>query len=134
MVDLSKKWALRSEEWVIRSALDLLAYNSSKFFTYLYDNGSIIGLPFPKQVYIDFTVYVHNKTKWIWIYDREKRQYSAIEDHKMLFKAVKMPYEDIKGQTRPYKAIQVHANSNEATHSHGREKQNQDHTRPHKAT
>ena len=37
-----------------------------------------------------------NKTKWIWIYDREKRRHSAIKDHK---KAVIDP-------TRSHKAMQ----------------------------
>ena len=34
-------------------------------------------------------IIIQNKTKWIWIYDREKIQYSAIKDHKMQFKAIK---------------------------------------------
>ena len=32
-----------------------------------------------------------NKTKWIWIYDREKRQYSDMKDHKVQHKAIKRP-------------------------------------------
>ena len=47
-----------------------------------------------------------------------------------------MPFNAIqvhKIQTKQDKAIQGHASSNEATHSHGLEKQHQDHTRPHKA-
>ena len=48
-----------------------------------------------------------NKTKWIWIYDREKRRYIAIKDQKM-----------------PYKADHTrHAKSNETTDGDGREKQ-----------
>ena len=48
----------------------------------------------------------------IWIYHCERRRNYAIKDLK-----------------RPLKG---HANSNDATHSHGREKQHQDHKRPHK--
>ena len=66
-----------------------------------------------------------NKTKWIWIYDREKRLYSAIKDHKM-------PYETIK---RLYKAIQDHTRSHNAILSRLMSHMDiQDHTRPHKAT
>ena len=45
-----------------------------------------------------------NKTKLIWIYDREKRRDSAIKDYRM-------PYKTIKGRKRPCKAkttIQYH--------------------------
>ena len=44
-----------------------------------------------------------------------------------------MPFKAMEGHTRPLKDTQDHANSNEVTHTHGREKQHQDHTRPHKA-
>ena len=63
----------------------------------------------------------NNKTKWIWIYDREKRRYSAIKDHKMRYKTIKRPQyarphmtmavksnKTIWGQIRPNKAIQGH--------------------------
>ena len=52
-----------------------------------------------------------NKAKWIWIYGREKRQYSSIKDYKMPYKAIKRPYKALQDHTRPYKAntaIQYH--------------------------
>ena len=42
------------------------------------------------------------KTKWIWIYGREKRRYSAIKDYKMPKKAIQchtMPCKAILGHT-----------------------------------
>ena len=42
-----------------------------------------------------------NKTKWIWIYDREKRQCKAIEDHKKA----------MKGHTRQQYVAQEHDQS-----------------------
>ena len=44
------------------------------------------------KIFLKFTL---NKTKWIWIYDREKIRYSAIKGHKR-------PYKTIKGHTRPH--------------------------------
>ena len=78
-------------------------------------------------------IYYGNKTKWIWIYDRERRRYSAIEDHKMPFKTIKRPCKSIQDHTRSHKemlnrmrpqmAIAIKSN-----------KPIRDHTRQYKAT
>ena len=66
-------------------------------------------------------IYDMNKTKWIWIYDCQKRQYSAIKDHEMPFKAIKKAIQRQKGHTRPHKGIQGHIRpykANTAIHYH----------------
>ena len=43
-----------------------------------------------------------NKTKWIWIYDREKKRFKSNQINILPWKTIKRPYKTIK---RPYKTI-----------------------------
>ena len=58
----------------------------------------------------DFIViWFKNKTKWIWIYDREKRRYKDMKDHKKGWKNHKKAIQDHKRSCntikRPFKTI-----------------------------